>query len=205
MTLPTCYSWSPVGEGLNVPYEAPQGRRLNAIGGYISHGPDAGTFRYGVYACLPKAKSKKQRKSPEEIAASYGLSLCEVGPINSARFLAFLWQLAGRPAVDASDWKRVRPLHIVLDNYSVHKGEPVKAAQAQLEAANIHLFYLPAYSPQLSEIEPIWQAVKHHEMQTRSHTQIKAMKQYVEQSLANKAEALKTRNTETTKKLHRSA
>ena len=201
MTLPPCYSWSPVAENLTVPYEAPLGRRVNAIGGYISHGPDAGTFRYSVYASLPKAKSKKQRKSDAEIAASYGLCENEVGPIDSDRFVTFLWQLAGRPAIYLSDWKRARPLWIVLDNYSVHKSEAVKAAQAQLEASHVHLFYLPAYSPQLSDIEPIWQAVKHHEMQTRSHTDIKTMKRYVEQALTRKAETLIDRHAETTKLL----
>ncbi len=205
MTLPPCYSWSPVGERLSIPYEAPQGRRLNVIGGYVSHGPDAGTFRYAVYASLPKSKSKKQRKPPEEVAASYALSLCEVGPIDSDRFVAFLWELAGRPRVHLSDWKRARPLWIVLDNYSVHTGEAVKQAKAELEAANIHLFYLPSYSPQLSDIEPVWQAVKHQEMQTRSHTDIKAMKQYVEAALARKADALKAKHAETTDLLRRCA
>jgi hypothetical protein len=193
--------WSPVGGNLTVPYEAPQGRRVNVIGGYISHGPAAGTFQYRAYASLPKAKSKNQRRTQAQIAAASGLSENEVGPIDSERFVAFLWQLAGRPAVCLSDWKRARPLWIVLDNYSVHKGEAVKAAQAQLQAANIHLFYLPAYSPQLSDIEPIWQAVKHHEMQTRSHTEIKTMKQYVEQALAHKAQTLMDRHTKTTNSL----
>ena len=205
MTLPTCYSWSPVGEGLNVPYEAPQGRRLNVIGGYISHGPAAGSFQYRAYAGLPKSKSKTRRKTDAEIAASYGLSENEIGPIEGGRFLAFLWQLAGRPPIYASDWKQERPLYIVLDNYSVHKGEPVKAAAAELDAANVHLFYLPAYSPQLSDIEPIWQAVKHHEMQTRNHTEIKTMKQDVERALARKADALKARHGKTTNLLCRSA
>ena len=116
MTLPPSYSWSPVGQPLLVPYEAPQGRRVNAIGGYFSHGPQAGTFAYAVYAGLPKHNSKKQRNSPEEVAASYGLSLSEVGPIDSARFLAFVWQLAGRAPVYTDGWKRQRPLVIVLDN-----------------------------------------------------------------------------------------
>ena len=198
MTLPPCYSWSPVGVNLTVPYEAPQGRRINAIGGYISHGPEAGTFAYGVYASLPKSKRKKPRKSTAEIAATYGLCESEVGPLDSERFLAFLWQLAGRPAIYLSDWKRARPLWIVLDNYSVHKSEMVQQAQAQLEAANIHLFYLPSYCPQLSDIEPVWQAVKHHEMQQRSQTEIKTMKQSVEQALAHKAETLKAKHVKTT-------
>ena len=81
----------------------------------------------------------------------------------------------------------------------------MKEAAAQLEAANIHLFYLPSYSPQLSDIEPVWQAVKHHEMQTRSHTDIKALKQDVEAALARKADALKARHAETTNLPCRSA
>lgn len=198
MTLPPSYSWSPVGQPLCIPYEAPQGRRVNAIGGYFSHGPHAGRFEYAVYASLPKHKSKKQRKSPQEVAASYGLSLAEVGPIDSTRFLAFVWRLAGRPRVYAEDWKRERPLVIVLDNYSVHKSQPVQAALPELEAADIWLCYLPSYCPELSDIEPIWQAVKHHEMQERSQTQIKAMKHAVEQALSRKAEALRNSKVETT-------
>lgn len=90
---------------------------------------------------------------------------------------------------------------IVLDNYSVHKSQPVQAALPHLEAADIWLCYLPSYCPELSDIEPIWQAVKHHEMQERSHTEIKAMKQAVEQALERKAEALKSSKPETTNSL----
>jgi len=205
MTLPPCYSWSPVGHSLTVPYEAPQGRRINAVGGYISHGPDAGTFDFALYASLPKSKSKQKRKSAEDVAADYGLLLSEVGPIDSDRLLAFVWQLAGRPPVSFSEWKRARSLWIVLDNYSVHKSETVKAAQSALEAANIHLFYLPAYSPELSDIEPVWLAVKHHEMQTRSQTEVKVAKQAVEQALEQKAAVLLERHGKSTKLLCRAA
>jgi hypothetical protein len=90
MTLPPRYSWSPRGVNLSVLYEAPQGRRVNVVGGYIAQGPDAGTFRYTADASLPTFKSKKQRKSLEEVAASYGLSVEEVGPIDGARLIAFL-------------------------------------------------------------------------------------------------------------------
>lgn len=70
MTLPPCYSWSPIGLNLSVLYEAPQGRRINVVGGYIAQGPEVGTFRYAVYASLPASKSKKQRKSAEDVAAA---------------------------------------------------------------------------------------------------------------------------------------
>src|SRR5207247_2079130 len=44
MTLPICSSWSPVGQRLLVRYEAPQGRRVNVIGAYCSHGEETAAF-----------------------------------------------------------------------------------------------------------------------------------------------------------------
>ena len=205
MTLPACYSWFPIGEVLRIPYEAPQGRRVNAIGAYIAHGPMAGYFAFETYASLPKNRAKKQRKTPDEIAAAHGLTLAEVGPIDSARFLAFAWRVAGRPPVFAEGWKRAIPLFIVLDNYSVHKSEPVQEAIPLLEAANVFLFYLPSSSPELSKIEPIWNAVKHHEMTVRSHSKVKDLKVAVDQALTKKAEALFAAQAESKTELRRAA
>ncbi len=205
MTLPPCYSWFSIGKVLSIPYEAPQGRRINAIGGYISHGPMAGRFVFETYASLPKSKAKKHRKTPEQIAAAHGLTVAEVGPIDSVRFLAFVWRVAGRPEVHAEDWKRERPLYIVLDNYSVHTGQAVAEEIPALEAANVFLFYLPSYSPELSDIEPIWNAVKHHEMPVRSHSRVKDLKAAVDVALTKKAEALQAAQQETTKELRAAA
>jgi hypothetical protein len=155
MTLPINYSWYPKGERLLIPYEAPQGRRVNAIGAYISHGVEAGRFGFATYATLPKSRAKQPRP-PSEQAAAHGLRAEEVGPIDSERFLQFVWEFAGRPAVYPADWVRERPLVIWLDNYSVHKSDRVRAEIPALERAGITLQYLPSYSPELSKIEPIW-------------------------------------------------
>ena len=205
MTLPTCYSWFPIGQVLRIPYEAPQGRRVNAIGAYFSHGPQAGRFEFETYASLPKSKAKKQRKTPEQIAAAHDLTPEEVGPIDSGRFLGFVWRIAGRPATAPQDWKRERPLYIALDNYSVHTSQPVQEAIPVLEAANVFFFYLPSYSPELSDIEPIWKAVKHHEIPVRSHSKIKDLKVAVDTALARKAEALLAARQETTDELRSAA
>jgi hypothetical protein len=205
MTLPTCYSWFPVGKVLRIPYEAPQGRRVNAIGAYFGYGPQAGHFVFETYASLPKSRAKKQRKPPEQIAAGQGLLLEEVGPIDSERFLAFVWRVAGRPAVYAADWKRERPLYLVVDNYSVHTCQTIQEAVPLLEAANVSFFYLPSYSPELSEIEPIWNAVKYHEMPVRTHQKVKDLKRAVEEALTRKAQALLAAQQETTKELRPAA
>ena len=187
MTLPTCYSWFPQKERLTVPYEAPQGRRVNAIGAYFSHGPEAGRFVFETRASVPKSRAKVPRTPPEAIAAKHGLELHEVGALDAEFFLAFLWKTAGRPERAGADGKRERPLVVSLDNYSVHKSETVAAARGALEAADVHLFYLPSYSPELSRIEPIGHAVKYRGMSDRSHTVLGEAKAAVDQALQEKA------------------
>jgi len=196
-TLPTTYSWSPVGERLNVRYEAPEGRRVNALGAHFTHGPQAGEFRYATWASLPKTRAKKATATLAEQAAAHGLEPEEVGRIDSERLLAFIWEIAGRPAVYPDDWRRERPLVIALDNYSVHKSKDVRAAQPALTGANIELWYLPAYSPEMSGIEQVWQSVKHREMRRRSHDRLGDLKQAVDTALAQKAAALSLAHSKT--------
>lgn len=198
MTLPTSYGWYPIGQTQHIPYEAPQGRRINAIGAYCSHGVQAGDFVFETYASVPKSSAKKARKTLEEIAATHQVDPACLGPIDGERLVRFFWRLSGRPLVHAADWRRERKLVIVLDNYSVHKGDAVKDALPDLEAANIALFYLPSYSPELSEIEPIWRSVKGHGMPYRTQSVLGQAKQAVESALAEKASKLLEAKSETT-------
>jgi len=192
MTLPVSYSWSPVGQRVRVPYEANAGRRLNGIGGYFSHGALAGRLEYELYLGLPKSSAKKTNQKTKGPVVSLPEGVCfeEVGPIDGPRLLAFIWRLAGCPAVHASDWKRVRPLYIWMDNYSVHIGTAVRDARSALETAGIYLRYLPAYSPELSRIEPIWNDLKYYEMNTRSFDDILALRTAATAALDRKASKL---------------
>jgi len=172
------------------------------MGAYFTHGPLTGAFPFVSFASLPKSRAKQPRKTEAERAADHGLLPEEVGGLDAEGFLAFLWTIAGRPAAEASEsWRRDRPLVIVLDNYSVHKSTRVKEEVERLRAANIELFYLPSYSPELSKIEPIWQDVKYREMQTRSYTDLGALKRAVDRALAAKAIMLR----EAAPLLHRTA
>jgi len=198
MTLPTSYGWYPIGQTQHIPHEAPQGRRVNAIGASCSHGPQAGGFMFATYASVPKSTAKKARKTIEERAATHQVDAACLGPIDGERLVAFFWQLSGRPLVHTADWRRERRLIIVLDNYSVHKGDAVKGALSDLEAANIELFYLPSYSPEMSAIEPIWRSVKGHGMPYRTQTVLGQAKQAVDNALAEKARLLWQDKSETT-------
>ena len=117
MTLPVCYSWTLAGVRLRLPYEAPQGRRVNGIGAYCTHGVEAGRLVYELCASLPKSRAKQPRKTPAERAAAHELAVEQIGTVDGERLVRFIWTVAGRPAIYAEGWQRERPLVIVLDNY----------------------------------------------------------------------------------------
>jgi DDE superfamily endonuclease len=198
MTLPPSRSWFPQGERLEVPSEAPQGRRVNAIGAHFTHGPEAGRFEAQSWACLPKSRAKKQRKTAEEVAAAQGLKVEEVGPITSERLLAFIWRVAGRGREADEGWKRERELMVVLDNDSVHKSQVVAEAKGALAAAGVHRVALPSYSPELSRIEPDWNDIKQHHLPVRSFEQVADLKRAVDEALARKAHLLQQAHARTT-------
>jgi hypothetical protein len=173
-----------------VPYHAPEGRRVNAIGAYFTHGPRAGHFAYQTWAALPKCRARKQRKNLHQLAAAQDLTVADVGTIDSERVLAFIWRVAGRSHDAPAGWKRARPLMIVLDNYAVHKSQTVVAAQPALMAADVHLVYLPSYCPELSAMEPVWNDVKQHHLPTRSFERLAELKHALDDALARKAQQL---------------
>lgn len=179
-TLPTSYTWSRIGQRYTVDYEAPQGRRVNTIGAYVTHGPAAGQLVHRSFVALPRSKSKKADAAPAQRR-----------PIHAERLIEFLWLLAGRPTDAPVGWVRERPLAVWMDNYSVHTAAEVKAAAPTLAAAGITLHYLPPYSPELSGIEPIWQDVKYRGMRRRSYTSVEELQQEVDAALTRKAATLR--------------
>jgi hypothetical protein len=190
MTQPTTTTWGRVGAPRRVPYEAPQGRRLTVIGGYVSHGPLAGEFRFATFARVPQPEKRADgspSKPLSQVAAAHGVTEEDLGVIDSAVFLAFVWQLAGRPVEAPAGWRRERPLMVVVDNYSVHTSERVRWERPALEAADVYLVYLPAYSPELSHIEPHWKVAKYHDLVRRSYTSLGDLKTAVETTLAQRA------------------
>ena len=82
------------------------------------------------------------------------------------------------------------PRVVVLDNGSLHKNATVRAAMPELWAKRIYLYYLPPYSPELNEIEPIFRQLKHNEMPERSYRTIADLAEAVDRGLANMEEAL---------------
>ena len=175
-TLPTGYSWGRLGRRLVVPHEAPQGRRVNAVGALAPYGP-AG----------PRLVFETRRKSE--------------GRYDAAAHLAFVRRVADLPAEPLTGHRRHRPCVVVLDNYAVHHAAAVTAAAPALAAAAVTTFFLPAYSPELNPIEAVWRQVKCQDIPERSHPTDTALQAAVENALATRAQRL----AETTNELPRSA
>jgi transposase len=95
--------------------------------------------------------------------------------LNSDDLLAYL-----RGRLPEADVPRV----VVLDNGSIHVSKAFKAQRKELSRRGIYLYYLPAYSPELNEIEAVFKQVKHHEIPKRSHTSKAELRQSVEQGFA---------------------
>jgi hypothetical protein len=168
-TLPTSYTWAREGTRPLVPYEAPQGRRVNVLGALAAVGP------------APRLVWTSRRSGH--------------GRLDSAAFLDFVARrVAELPAVWdelPADYVRPRPCTIVLDNYSVHRSAAVQAAAPALARAGVAFFYLPPYSPKLSGIEPLWRHVKYTGLPTRSFADAASLQAAVDAAVADRATALR--------------
>jgi transposase len=149
--LPLGYSWCLPGQRKRVPYEYPQGRRVNVLAAYEP------------YAAVPWLGSEAFERTR-----------------TSDDLLAYLKSL---PAADM-------PRVVVLDNASIHVSKVFKGQRQALARLGIYLYYLPAYSPQLNEIEPVFKQVKHHEIPQRSHTSKQELRGSVERGFASDARKL---------------
>jgi transposase len=85
------------------------------------------------------------------------------------------------------------PRVVVLDNAGIHTSKAIKAARRGLARSGIYLYYLPAYSPELNRIEPVFKQIKHHDIPTRSHTSKAELRRSVEGGFETRRQRLQRR------------
>jgi transposase len=83
--------------------------------------------------------------SAKEVVASVNL----LGSTDGVTFEAFIIQ-----KLVPKLWKGAC---VLMDNYSIHKGQEIEKA---IQAAGARLIYLPPYSPDFAPIENFWSKVK---------------------------------------------
>jgi DDE superfamily endonuclease len=166
--LPVGYTWAREGVRAIVPYEAPEGRRVNAIGAVAPFGDE-----------------------PRLVYTSRTTSF------KGQDVLEFIWREVGRMStpigVVPEGFERSRRCMVVLDNYAPHHGKEIREQTSALEAAGIEFYYLPPYSPELNLIEPLWRHIKHEDMPVRSHKTADELKTAVDAALHKSAAALQPR------------
>jgi transposase len=77
--------------------------------------------------------------------------------------ILFLWLLG----VLVRQHPQAKRIHVILDNYSIHHTQLVKAALATAEGERVRLHFLPPYCPDHNKIERTWQDL--HANVTRNH------------------------------------
>lgn len=80
---------------------------------------------------------------------------------NSLLFLYLLWELTQRYA-------EAKVIHVILDNYSIHKTRQVELALNTAAGQRLRLHFLPPYCPDQNRIERDWLDL--HANVTRNHT-----------------------------------
>jgi len=78
---------------------------------------------------------------------------------NAALFCQLLWLLASR-------YRRARCIHLIVDNYGIHKARLTRKTLAAF-GGRIVLHFLPPYCPDANRIERVWQDF--HANVTRNH------------------------------------
>ncbi len=72
-----------------------------------------------------------------------------------------------------------KPLVVVLDNGSMHISWVVKEARPALRQQRIYLYYLPSYSPELNDIEPVFGGIKQHDLPERSYSEWESLEEAI--------------------------
>lgn len=78
-----------------------------------------------------------------------------------------------------------RPTVLVLDNAPVHRSKLFKAALDTWQAQGLYVFFLPAYSPHLNQIETLWRKMKYEWLETVAYVSYESLKTAVTRLLTD--------------------
>ena len=130
------YTWVRKRERKRVPYENPQGRRVNALAALVKAGAPPALY----WVAKP-------------------------GSFRAEHLVRFLTELPPAPV----------PTVVVLDNGSIHRSHDVRAAVPDLWTRGVYLYFLPPYSPDLNDIEPVFRVIKHDELPERRYATLSTL------------------------------
>jgi transposase len=146
---------------------------------YLDESGFAPSLPTGYSWCLPGQRKRVKYEYPQGRRVNALASYEPFAPLPRLDAVPFERTLSSDDLLDRLPVTTV-PRVVVLDNAGIHTSKVVKAARPGLARRGIYLYYLPAYSPELNRIEPVFKQVKHHEMPVRSYTSKADLRQAVE-------------------------
>lgn len=180
-TQPTGYTWAQRGTEKRIPYEAPQGRRVNASGAYRPYAVGGPTLLVETRPA-PRKPRKTTTRKPANPTTETPIN---PGTYGATEHLAFLRRVAGIPTDAPEDFRLARPCVIVQDNYSVHVSATARAGYLLLARHGVIVYQLPSYSPDLNLIEPVWRWIKYLGLYERTYTSLADIDQAVHRAVAD--------------------
>jgi putative transposase len=150
-SLATSWSWALTGQRKAIPYENPQGRRVNALAVWEPH------------AATPRLLWRLAART-----------------LKSADLVALLTALVDDDL----------PVVVVMDNGSIHVSRDTQTALVGLGECGLSVFRLPAYSPELNDIERVFRTLKHHHMPERTYFTQEQLALAVDRGFAQLAQRL---------------
>jgi transposase len=138
-------------------------RQAREVGADLYFGDEAGVrsdshagTTWGIKGQTPVVGSTGQRSSVHMISAVSARGhlrfMVAKGRVNGAVFVEFLKRLMHNAA---------RPIFLILDGGSYHRGRLVKDYVASVDG-KLRLLFLPPYSPELNPDEQVWNYLKRH-------------------------------------------
>ncbi len=74
-----------------------------------------------------------------------------------------------------------QPTLVVLDNASIHRSDEFKAKIERWKELDLHLYFLPPYSPELNKIEILWRKMKYEWISFDAFASLKSLREHLGQ------------------------
>lgn len=143
---------------------------------------------------LPKQRKSLPYENPRGRRVNVMAAYAPLGPETG-----LVWRTAARTwkAEDLVDFLKDllqdgQRTVVVLDNGSIHVSRVVKEALEWLARRDLELFRLPAYSPELNDIERLFRTIKHHAMPERTYLTTEALTAAVEAAFERTADRIRS-------------
>lgn len=127
------------------------------------------------YGWQPKGEQVTVRSSKDTVANVFGL-LSRLGKLKAYTTPQTINSDFIIECVDEVALSINRPTVLIFDNAPWHRSKKVLKKQKEWAEQNLHIFYLPKYSPHLNIIETLWRKIKYEWLKPEHYESAKSLR-----------------------------